>query len=109
MGALGDASVAVVAPPNDPSQNDGTTVISGPAGNGMIFDITWDPSVVSAPASYKADIEQAFQFYADTYNEPITLYYNVGFGELGGYAVGGGDLGESLRVITVSPRPTPHW
>ncbi len=95
MNALEAASIPVVAPPNDPSQNDGTSIISGPSGSGMTFDITWDPSVASAPADYKADIEQAFQFYADTYSNPITLYYDVGFGERDNGNIGPGDLGES--------------
>jgi len=89
ISALGGANVTVVAPPNDPSQNDGTTVISGPSGNGMTFDITWEPAVASAPAAFKTDVEEAFQFYADTFNDPITLYYDVGFGGVGG------DLGAS--------------
>ena len=55
MTALGNAHIAVVAPPNDPTQNDGTTVITG---RGMTFDITWDSSVASAPAAFQTDVEE---------------------------------------------------
>ena len=94
MNALGLASVAVVAPPGS-TQNDGTTVISGPNGSGLTFDITWDSSVASAPAKFKTDVEEAFQFYADEFDNPITLYYNVGFGEVNGTAMERGANGES--------------
>ena len=85
--------VAVVAPPNDPDQNDGTTVITGANGGGLTFDVTWDASVASAPANFETDVEEAFQFYANEFSNPITLYYTVGFGEAGGNALGSGELG----------------
>jgi hypothetical protein len=98
MDALGTALVGVTTPPNDPTQNDGTTVIAGPAGDGMTFDITWGSSVASAPVAFRTDVEEAFQFYADTFNDPDTLYYNVGFGGLGP-----GDLGASSTYFTAIP------
>ena len=88
--------VAVVAPPTPPGQSlqdDGTDVIAGPNGNGLTFDITWDSSVASAPAEFKTDVEEAFQFYADEFDNPITLYYTVGFGEEAGGALSSSDLG----------------
>ena len=92
MAALGQDSIAVVAPPDDPAQNDGTVTITG---RGMTFVITFDSSVASAPTAFKADVEQAFQFYADTYSSPATLYYDVGFGEHDGRAMSSGELGQS--------------
>ena len=95
MKSFGEASIAVIAPASDPSQNDGTDTISGPSGNGMTFVITWDFSVASAPAAFKTDVEEAFALYADTFSNPITLYYNVGFGEVNGTAMKSGELGQS--------------
>ncbi len=96
MTALGNENIAVVAPPNDPTQNDGTTVITG---RGMTFDITWDSSVASAPAAFKTDVAEVFQLYADTYSgatgSPLTLYYHVGFGEVDNQVMSSSDLGES--------------
>ena len=92
MKALGQDHIAVVAPPNDPAQNDGTATITG---RGTTFVITWDSSVASAPTEFKTDVEQVFQFYADTYSSPVTLYYNVGFGERNNVALKSGELGES--------------
>ena len=95
MNALASAMVPVVAPPGS-GQNDGTAVVTGPGGQGMTFDITWDSSVASAPAGFEAGVEAAFQFYATTFSDPITVYYNVGYGEVADIAMGSGDLGESL-------------
>ena len=91
--ALSGAGITVVAPPGDPGQNDGTTVI---AGRGTTFDITWDSSVASAPPEFKTDVEEVFQMFADTYSSPATLYYHVGYGEVDGNAVGPGFLGRSF-------------
>ena len=96
MNDLGSASIDVLAPPTDPGQNDGTTVISGPPGDGMTFDITWDPSVASAPAGFKTDVEEVFQFYADTFVDPTTLYYHVGWGEVNNTLLNSG-LGASFQ------------
>ena len=90
MNALGSALVAVTAPPGNTIQNDGTAMVSGPAQNGMTFYITWDSSVASAPAAFKADVKATFQFYADEFSG-LTLYYNVGFGEVAGGALGSAD------------------
>ncbi len=92
INALGNAGILIVAPPNDPSQNDGTTIITG---RGATFDIVWDSSVASAPAEFKTDVEAVFQLYADTYSSPVTLYYHVGYGEYNGNAIGSGFLGRS--------------
>jgi hypothetical protein len=47
MRTLGNQSIIVTAPPLNPNQNDGTTVITGPSG--FTYVLTWDPSVASAP------------------------------------------------------------
>ena len=98
INALVQASIAVLAPLSDPLQNDGTTAISGPAGNHITFDITWDSSVAIAPSTFKTIVEEAFQFYADTFTTttPVTLYYTVGFGEVGGIPLGNTEFGEEL-------------
>jgi hypothetical protein len=89
---VGSNGVVIVAPPNDPSQNDGSTIITG---RGATFDIVWDSSVASAPTEFKTDVEQVFQFFADTYSSPVTLYYHVGYGEFDGQPMGNGFLGRS--------------
>ncbi|HEV2334791.1 MAG TPA: NF038122 family metalloprotease [Stellaceae bacterium] len=50
----------------------------------------------SAPASFDTEVIAAFQFFANTFNNPgVVLYYDVGYGEVGGSTIGGGALGES--------------
>jgi hypothetical protein len=92
--SIGSAGIGVVivAPPNDPGQNDGSTIITG---RGTTFDIVWDSSVASAPTAFKTDVEQVFQFFADTYSSPVTLYYHVGYGEYNGNPMGADFLGRS--------------
>ena len=95
MSALGAASIPVVAPPANPMQNDGNAQISGPDGTGLTFDVTWAPSVASAPVSFVADAVAAFQFYANLITNTTTLYYTVGYGSVGDGPVGLGDLGQN--------------
>ena len=93
INALANAGIAIVAPPGDPSQNDGTTIVTG---RGATFDIVWDSSVASAPAAFKTDVVEVFALYADTYSSPVTLYYHVGYGEVDNGAMGSGFLGQSF-------------
>ena len=91
--ALSTAGITIVAPPNDPGQNAGETQITG---RGMTFDLIWDPSVASAPAEFKTDVEEVAQMYADTYSSPATIYVHVGYGEVDGSPLDPGDLGENI-------------
>ena len=102
MTALGNAGVVVATPPNHPGQNDGTSVVTG---RGMTFDITWDSSVASAPTAFKTDVEDVFQLYANTYAAPagpVTLYFDVGFGEFNNTPLDTDDLGENEYFQTTN-------
>ncbi len=70
----------------------GATVVSGPD---MTFEISWDSSVASAPAAFETDVLAAFQFYANLFTNKVTLYYDVGYGEVDGAPLSSGDLGEN--------------
>jgi len=96
--AKGDATGG----PNDPVAGFASTapiVVSGSKPGGLTFHISFDSSVGSAPVSFDTEVRAAFQFYANTFDNPgVTLYYNVGYGEV---QTGGGantpvtGLGES--------------
>jgi len=102
MTELENAGIAIVAPSDDPDQNDGTTVITG-LGGGLTFDITWDSSVASAPAGYQGAVEAAFQFYADAFSNSTTLYFDVGYGESGGTVVGSDQIGaDEAATVDIS-------
>lgn len=95
MKALGDASIPVIPPPNDPTQNDGSIVITDQYGTGLTYDISFDPSTASAPVGFVSDVVAAFQFYANLFSNQITLYYTVGYGNFGNRPLGSGALGEN--------------
>ena len=85
--------MAVRAAPDNAVQNDGT--IYGRPEWQQWPDLRHHLGFVcaSAPAEFKTDVEEAFQFYADEFDNPITLYYTVGFGEEAGGALSSSDLG----------------
>jgi autotransporter passenger strand-loop-strand repeat protein len=85
VGALSEAGGAAGGP-NDPHAGFASTtpvVVSGSTPGGLTFHISFDSSVSSAPSSFDTDVIKAFQFYANTFNNPgVSLYYNVGYGEV---------------------------
>ena len=88
-------NVAITIPPNLTAQNsnDGTTDLPNP--NGLSIDISWDPSVASAPASFKAIIEQGAEILEQTISNQFTFNIDVGYAEVGG----GANSGASLQAL----------
>ncbi len=60
------------------------------------FNVTFDASTSSAPAGFFTAFNDAIQFYETTFNDPITINMNVGWGEINGHPLSPGDLGNSL-------------
>jgi len=69
---------------------------------GLLFNITYDSSVNSAPAAFKTVFNEVIQFLATTFSNPITINLEVGWGEVDGVALASGSLGESEENL-VSP------
>ena len=76
---LGLAAMAGVAPP----------------ARALVFDVTYDPSVVSAPAAFQTAFQDAINLYQTTYTDPITINIDVGWGEIDGNPLNPGNLGQS--------------
>jgi peptidoglycan hydrolase-like protein with peptidoglycan-binding domain len=76
---LGLAAMAGVAPP----------------ARALVFDVTYDPSVVSAPAAFQTAFQDAINLYQTTYTDPITINIDVGWGEVDGNPLNPGNLGQS--------------
>jgi hypothetical protein len=72
----------------------GTTVQMGAAG-GLVFNITYDSSVSSAPAGFTSAISAVVSYYESVFNDPTTVNIDVGWGEVAGQALGSGALAES--------------
>ncbi len=66
----------------------------------MRFNITWDSSVDAAPAAFKTDILAVAQYFANAFTDPVTVNIAIGFGEVAGYQLASGALGESLTYLT---------
>lgn len=76
-----------------------TTSVSS-ASSGMTINITWDASTASAPASFKAAVMAAVQYYESQFTNPITINIDVGYGEVANQSLGSGALGESVSYIS---------
>ncbi|HTR11954.1 MAG TPA: NF038122 family metalloprotease [Roseiarcus sp.] len=63
--------------------------------SGLQFDLIWDPSVASAPTGFQTAIIGAAQQVASLYSNRMVVSVDVGYGEIGGSALGAGALGES--------------
>jgi hypothetical protein len=71
-----------------------TMEIYGAAG-GLVFDVTYDASVNTAPAGFKTAVAAALEFYTTEFSDPITVNIDVGWGEVHGMPLAARDLGES--------------
>ena len=99
-GSASTASAATSGLNNFGTGFDAVTSVVVSGSGGLTFDISFDASVSSAPSGFDAGVEAAFQYYADTFNgSGVTLYFNVGFGELSGSPIASGDLGESFTFF----------
>jgi hypothetical protein len=78
----------------------GTTVQMGAAG-GLVFNITYDASVSSAPAGFTSAISDVVNYYESVFNDPITVNIDVGWGEVAGQALATGAIGESETNLGV--------
>jgi hypothetical protein len=65
------------------------------ASNKMIINISYDSSVASAPAAFKAAINYVVNYFDTLFTNPVTININVGWGEVNGQTLGSGALGES--------------
>ena len=66
---------------------------------GLVFNISFDGSVGNAPAGFTAAINYVAQLFASSFNNPITINLDVGWGEIAGQSMGSGALGESETYL----------
>jgi hypothetical protein len=67
----------------------------GSAG-GLQFNLIWDSSVASAPAGFESAAIYAATLYTQYYSNPEVINVHIGYGEVDGYRLGQGALGESM-------------
>ncbi len=66
----------------------------GPS-NGLQFNLIWDASVSSAPASFMSAVITAATFYTQQFANHEVINVQVGYGEVAGSTIGSGALAES--------------
>ena len=64
------------------------------------INIEWDSTVAFAPSGFASDIIAAVNFLETQFTDPVTMNIAVGYGEVAGNTLGGGDLGESLSNLS---------
>src|SRR5690349_571282 len=64
----------------------------------MQINLTFDSSVNNASQRWVASIQQAAQFLDTIITDPITVNFNVGFGEYANNPMQGNTLGEALTL-----------
>ena len=69
-----------------------------PSAHAMIFNVTFDHSTANAPTGFFTAFNDAIQFYETTFDDPITINLNVGWGEVAGQTIIPGFLGESSAI-----------
>src|SRR5437016_13801204 len=65
----------------------------------MIFNISFDASVGSAPSLFRTVVNAVAQFFQNTYSDNVTVNINVGYGEVGGQTVTA--LGQSSTFLNI--------
>jgi hypothetical protein len=68
----------------------------------MEINVIFDSSATSAPASFKAVVEDVAKYFDAQFSNPITINIDVGWGEVDGQRLGKNALGESISHYTSS-------
>jgi hypothetical protein len=69
-----------------------------PSAQALTFNLTFDPSTAGAPAGFSTAFDDAILFYETTFDDPITINLDVGWGEVAGQNITPGFLGESSAI-----------
>jgi len=71
----------------------------------LVFDVTYDASVASAPAGFVPAFNDAINFYQTTFTDPISITINVGWGVIGtsGIPVAPQDVADSSASTALPP------
>jgi hypothetical protein len=68
---------------------------AAPHSRALTFNLTYDSSTVGAPTNFFTGFQAAVDFYEATYDDPITINLQVGWGKINGQNLNPGDVGQS--------------
>jgi len=69
------------------------------AGTGFSINLKWDSSVGSAPAAFQAAVVKAATSLVGQFSDAVTLNLTIGWGEVGGSALGSGALAQTSTYL----------
>ena len=69
------------------------------AGTGFSINLKWDSSVGSAPAAFQAAVVKAATYLVGQFSDAVTINLNIGWGEVGGSALGSGALAQTSTYL----------
>src|SRR5207248_11537730 len=84
------------ATPGDTTGGTPATSTGAATASPFVINVTWDASVGNAPAGFKTAVMSVVQYFERKFTDHVTINIAVGYGEVGGYTLGSGALGESL-------------
>ncbi len=70
----------------------------GQVAQALTFNLSFDASTNNAPAGFSTAFNRAISFYETTFDDPITINLDVGWGEVAGQNITPGFLGESSAI-----------
>ena len=81
------------------------TVVDASTGSGattspFVIVVNWDTSVQSAPSSFMPAVLAAVRYLERVFTNAVTITINVGYGEVAGTPMTGGNLGQSQSFLT---------
>ena len=65
------------------------SLISAPLAHALTFNVAYGTSVNSAPGDFTSAFQNAIGYFQSTFSNPVSINLNVGWGEVGGQALGG--------------------
>ena len=92
-----DTAIAVASPSVQTAVTNASGQVTTLSQGGLIINIIYDSSANSAPAAFKTAISYVVNLLEATFTDPVTINIDVGWGEVGGQALGGA-LGASIRA-----------
>ncbi len=90
-GGGGAATVVTTAAPTP-------TTVS--VGTGFSIVLNWDTSVGGAPSAFTTAVIKAATYLAGQFSDAVTMSLNIGYGEVGGSALGSGALASTQTYLS---------
>jgi hypothetical protein len=66
------------------------------AASAISFNVAFDPSTASAPASFFSAFDYAVQFYQTNFSDPMVINIRVGWGDINGNPLNPDNVGQSM-------------